>query len=143
MTMNDLPDDWGDRPITRERAADVADLFAFEEQREAGGLVLLLLDRDGRLRVPVRVDGIPAGAPPTGKEDGFLGGLGDLLERSGGSLVLVRCRPGRAHLDDADRAWHELVLRAVGAPNVLAAFLATPGRVTAFPPPLAEVHLTA
>lgn len=114
MAFTDLPSDWGDRPLTDPRlVADVLDLVVSERSRRDGALCLLVCDGTDRLRVPIVVDDMPVGAPPSG-EDPVLVRLFDDLASIGDDLsVLVAIgRDGGLSVTAHDRAWAQAVASA-------------------------------
>ena len=145
MSFDDLPQNWSDLPLdTPGLAADVADLFIGERDRDAGCVAFLLAGPDLRMTQPVLVNDVALDADP-GLVAPFLAQLGPELSLSLGGLVFVRGRPGSVLLSDADRRWHEVVLdscRESGV-RVLGAFLATPSVVRSFPEPLRAVDLAS
>ncbi len=138
MSFEDLPDDWADLPLrTPGIGADVADLFVGLAARAAGAVAVLVTDAEARLVQPYVVDGVPEDADPADLVP-FLDQLADLLRSTGGGLLLVRGRPGSVLLTDADRRWHETLLRACRRSGVRldGVYLATPAAVRGFPAPL-------
>lgn len=137
MSFDDLPESWSDHPVDPGRAADVVDLLVGHADREAGCLLLLLLDRERRVVQPCLVGEVGADADPARAEPAVRE-LASTTAREGGALLFARGRPGSVLLTHADRRWHETVLAACrdgGAPLV-GAYLATPAAVRSFPPPL-------
>lgn len=145
MSFDDLPDTWATLPLdTPGLAADVADLVVGIADREGGCLGLLLTAPDRSLAQPVVVGGVTDDADPGALAEGLRTVLETVRER-GGSLVVVRGRPGRVLLADRDREWHSLLVRLcreTGVP-LLGAFLATPAAVRAFPAPLGPADLAS
>ncbi|WP_377640990.1 hypothetical protein [Oryzobacter terrae] len=145
MTFDDLPENWPDLPLdTPGLAADVADLFVGERDREAGCVAFLLAGPDLRMTQPLLVHDVAPDAD-AGLVTPFLARLGPELGSSLGGLVFVRGRPGSVLLTDTDRRWHEAVIDACARSGLglIGAYLATPSVVRAFPEPLRTAGLAS
>lgn len=138
MSFDDLPENWSDLPLdTPGLAADVADLVVGDRDRAAGCLGILLTAADLTMAQPCLVHDVDDGHRPEELRD-FFRRLAEMVASTGGAMVFVRGRSGSVYVTDLDRRWHQVVVdgcRDGGAP-LLAAFLATPGNVRAFPAPL-------
>lgn len=138
MSFDDLPRNWSDLPLdTPGLAADVADLFVGEADREGGCVAFLLTGTDRRLLQPLLVDEVQIDGDPE-ELVGFLAHLTDDARSPFGGVLFVRGRPGSVLLSDADRRWHAAVVAACRRSGLvlLGAFLATPAVVRSFPEPL-------
>ncbi|QNN48541.1 hypothetical protein H9L10_09420 [Phycicoccus endophyticus] len=136
MTFEDLPDTWAAQPLEDPGlAADVVDLLVGHADRLDGCLCLLLLDHDLRLVQPLMVAEVGPERDPWGAREGLLAVLAPL---DIGGVLGARGRDGSVLLTDTDRQWHEMLLDVCRHAEVplLGAYLATPGTVRAFPPPL-------
>ena len=107
MAFTDLPQDWGDRPLTDPRlVADVLDLVVSERARRDGALCLLVCDGTDRLRVPVVVDQLPATAPPSTGASALTRLFDELVDLDPDLSVLAAlARDGGLSVTAADRAW--------------------------------------
>ena len=104
MEFTELPKNWGDLDLTTgDLATGVIDLFLDIPSREAGCLLFLFLDDEGRLRVPVAIDDIPEDAEP--------GRIQEMLEHftagdfAGHSVLIARGRSGAPFSTPEDRRW--------------------------------------
>lgn len=109
MTFDDLPPDWPDRPLTDRRlVADVLDLLVSEQARHDGALLLVLCDRDARVRVPMQIDELDHRDPLTTRARMLGHAVQALAEvEPGGSLLLALARGGGLSVTADDRCWAE------------------------------------
>ena len=138
MTFEQLPPDWSRRSVIDDEIfLDLVDLVVMDRDRHAGALYVLLCGPTERLVQPCVVADLPAEPVPDRHRafEPFAEAVRTNIP--GGGLVAIVARPGRADTTDADRAWHEAALavcRRRGIP-LLAAAVATPGRVWRLPDP--------
>lgn len=137
MSFRDLPRDWGTQPITPDIAADVVDLFVAERDRYLGCLSLLLCDEDGRLLVPMSIDGLPQVSSEWDIRPLFQFLRHDI--HTGLTVIATLARRDGTLNDPQVRLWARVVHQECTAAEVplRAFFLATPGRVRRVDPPLA------
>lgn len=120
MPFTDLPDDWSSRPITDpDLIEDVLDLVVSLHDRHRGAIVLLLCDRDGRLRQPVTI-----GEPPVSvgldEAEQMLRVFVEVFtgSREGApdaALMVVVARPHGLVPVAADRVWRRATQRVCAA----------------------------
>ncbi len=139
MSVEHLPGTVGDGPLTDPLVASrVVELVVGAHARADGCVGVLVGDEHHRLRQPVVLtDGV--GAPP-GRGDGhgavtLLDLLLPAVHRDGGSVLVVRGRPGGGVPDDRDRAWGQEVVTACARHGVslLGVVLATRDGVVGLP----------
>lgn len=131
MEFNDLPRDWGDRDLTTgDLATGVIDLFLDIPTREAGCLLLLFLDPDGRLLSPAVFDDVPEDASPQPLLDMLIHFTNE--ENAGLGVIVARGRPGAPFSTAADRVWanalREMLMTSEGC-RLRGFYLATPAHI--------------
>lgn len=124
MTFEDLPEDWGSKPITPELMPDVVDLFVNGTDRRDGCLMLLPLDEDLCIaNDPMAIGGFDP-EPDPDKAEQFLQSMCALACEANCSYVIARGRSGPAVPTPDDDAWFGPVHRGLGN-HLLASFVAS------------------
>ncbi len=139
MSFYDLPKDWARRAITDPQIfTDVVDLFVTDADRAAGAVYVVLCGPTRRVIQPCTVPELP-GEPVEDRGRYFLP-FAHAIAGSGGGLVVVIARPGRARAIDSDRLWHHAAVETCRNSGVelFAAAIATPHGVVRLPDPEAE-----
>lgn len=104
MTYEDLPADWPDRPLDDPRlVTDVLDLCVSMADRDAGAIVFLLCDPEGRLVQPVAIGELPPRFTAASCEQAIevmVHAMGDH-----GSLHVAIARRDGLTITEDDRVW--------------------------------------
>ncbi|RKT77117.1 hypothetical protein DFJ68_0532 [Terracoccus luteus] len=139
MSVEHLPGTVDDGPLTDPTVASrLVDLVVGEHARADGCVGVLVCDEHHRLRQPVVLTDRVVGRAGCGGFDGVVALLDLLLPavyRDGGSVLVVRGRPGGGVPDDRDRAWRAEVVTACTRHDVtlLGVLLATRDGVGVLP----------
>lgn len=131
MEFTDLPRNWDDYDLrTGDLATGVIDLFLDIPTREAGCLLLLFLDGEGRLLAPVVLDEVPQDATP----EPLLAMLEEVTseEHQGLGVIVALGRLGAPFSTPQDRAWanalREMLMTSQGC-RLRGFYLATPSHI--------------